>query len=336
MAVIAAIAAAATVLVLQNRDTEDKATTSASGNTTLSTVYAPYVYMTLANRPTLTQIAEKTGANALHLAFAITEGDTCSLAWDGTTALDTYKSEITAAIDKGIEVIVSSGGASGGEVAEACETADATQEQLQTLLDLGVRYLDFDVEGDARVANTTANVARAEAIAALQEKYADLKVSFTLAAAPPTDSTTATGAATTAPWVAAVDAGVAIDRINIMTMNYGGNVAAQDMGAAATASATGLHKQIQSIQGVESADAWSMVGITPMIGVNDLTTETFTLEDAKTVTDFVTKNGVGMLSYWSVGRDSQCAASVTKQPDATCSGVEQDEYAFASAFKAVL
>ncbi|GAA3387055.1 chitinase [Cryptosporangium minutisporangium] len=336
VAVVAAIAAAATVLVLQNRGSDEGVAESSTANTELSTVYAPYVYMTLADRPTLTQIAEKTGANALHLAFAITKGDTCSLTWDGTTALDTYKNEITAATDKGIEVIVSSGGAAGGEVAEACQTAEATQEQLQKLIDLGVRYLDFDVEGEERVVNATANTARAQAIAALQEKYADLKVSFTLAAAPPTAADKAAGAASTAPWVAAVDAGVAIDRINLMTMNFGGDIASQDMGAAATAAATGLHAQIQSIQGVEAAEAWGMVGITPMIGVNDVTAETFSLENAETIADFVTTNGVGMLSYWSVGRDTQCGADVTEQPVPTCSGVEQSDYAFASAFKTVL
>ena len=332
---VVVVGAAAAVFALRGGD-EDETPDASSSGTALETVYAPYVYMTLANRPTLTEIAAKTGANALHLAFAVTEGESCSLAWDGTTALDTYKSEITAAVAKGIEVIVSSGGASGGEVAEACGDADSTQEQLQKLIDLGVRYLDFDVEGDERVANAEANQARAEAIAALQEKYADLKVSFTLAAAAPTDSTTAQGAASTVPWVAAVDAGVAIDRINLMTMNFGGDVAPQDMGAAATAAATGLHSQIQTIQGVESAAAWGMVGITPMIGVNDITAETFSLDDAQTVTDFADKNGVGMLSFWSVGRDAQCGADVTKQPVANCSGVDQDAYAFSAVFKGVL
>lgn len=334
VAVVAVVAAATAVFVLRNGDDDKNGV--ATAKTDLDTVYAPYVYMTLAGRPTLTELAQKTGANAVHLAFAITKGDTCSLAWDGTTALDTYKSEIAAATAKGIEVIASSGGASGGEIAEACGDAETTQEQLQKLIDLGIRYIDFDVEGDERVANADANQVRAQAIAALQKEHPDLKVSFTLAAAPPTDATTAQGAATTAPWVAAVDAGVAIDRINLMTMNFGGNVAAGDMGAAAIAAATGLHTQIQSIQGIESADAWSMVGITPMIGVNDINAETFSLDDAKTVADFASKNGVGMLSYWSVGRDAQCGADVAKQPVANCSGVDQSEYEFSSIFKAVL
>jgi chitinase len=334
VAVVAAIAAASAVVVLKSD--KDQSSGTPTSTTGLSTAFAPYVYMTLAGRPTLTQIASKTGANALHLAFAIPKStDSCSLAWDGTTALTTYASEIKEAVSDGIEVIVSSGGASGGEVAQTCGDAEDTQARLQKVLDLGVRYLDFDVEGSTRVTDADANKARAEAIVALQKKYTDLKVSFTLAAAAPTSTTVDPGADSTAPWVAAVDAGVTIDRINLMTMNYGGTIAPTDMGAVAIAAATGLHSQIETIQGVESDEAWSMVGMTPMIGVNDVKDEKFSLANAKTVAAFVTKKGVGMLSYWAVGRDQQCGAGVTTQPVATCSGVSQSAYAFASAFSTV-
>lgn len=335
VAIVAAIAAAGVVVVLKNGN--DKSSDSSTATTGLSTAFAPYVYMTAAGRPTLTQLAEKTGANALHLAFAIPSStDSCSLAWDGTTALDKYASEIKEALDQGIEVIASSGGQSGGEVAEACGDADDTQAQLQKLLDMGIRYIDFDVEdsqGNNRVNDSDANQARADAIVALQKKYSDLKVSFTLGAAAPTSATKADGAASTAPWVAAVDAGATIDRINLMTMDYGGNVAPGHMGSVAVAAATGLHEQIQSIQGVASAEAWSMVGMTPMIGQNDTAGEVFSLADAKTVTDFVKKNSLGMLSYWAVDRDHKCAAGAdTSKAVLTCSGVSQSDYAFANVF----
>ncbi|TQS43752.1 hypothetical protein [Cryptosporangium phraense] len=336
VALIVVVAAAVTAVTLLRGNDDDQSDTAGPANTTFKTEYAPYVYMTLANRPTLTQIAAKTGANALHLAFAITQGDSCSVAWDGTTAIDKYKAEIKEAVDKDIDVIVSTGGANGGDVAQACGDAETTQAQLQKLVDLGVRYLDFDVEGDEREADADANSVRAEAIAALQKKYSDLKVSFTLRAASPTAADQADGAVSTAPWVAAVDAGVTIDRVNLMTMNFGGDVAANDMAAATTAAANGLHQQVQTIQGVESAEAWSMIGITPMIGANDTKGETFSLDNAKTVTQFATKNGIGMLGYWAAGRDTQCGADVATQPVANCSGVDQDPYAFASVFKAVL
>ncbi|MFI5955705.1 hypothetical protein [Cryptosporangium sp. NPDC051539] len=335
VAVVVVIAVGAAAFTLLRGNDTDKGD-SGTANTASTTEYAPYVYMTLAKRPTLLQLADKTGANAVHLAFAVTQGDTCSLAWDGTTAINTYQAEVKAALDKGIDVIASTGGAAGGDVAQTCGDAATTQAQLQKLLDLGVRYLDFDVEGDEREADADANTVRAEAIAALQKKYSDLKVSFTLRAATPTAADKADGAVNTAPWVAAVDAGVTIDRINLMTMNFGGDVAANDMGAATTAAANGLHQQVQTIQGIESAEAWSMIGITPMIGVNDTKGETFSLDNAKTVTQFVTKNRVGMLSYWAAGRDTQCGPDVAKQPVANCSGVDQDTYAYASVFKTVL
>jgi chitinase len=335
VAVVAAVAVTAAFVVFKRGN--EKGSSRPASATGLNTVFAPYVYMDLSGRPTLTQIARKTGANALHLAFAIPKSaDSCSLTWEGSVALDTYAKEIKQATDDGVELIASSGGQAGGEVAEACGDAEDTEAQLQKLVDLGIRYIDFDVEGGDRPTDDDANKARAEAIVALQKKHSDLKVSFTLAASAPTSATVNQGAYSTEPWVAAVDAGATVDRINLMTMDYGGNIASGDMGAAAIAAATGLHAQIESIQGVESAEAWSMVGMTPMIGVNDVRGEKFSLANAKTVASFVKKNGVGMLSYWSAGRDHQCGGAAAAKPVATCSGVSQADYAFASVFSTVV
>ena len=51
-----------------------------------------------------------------------------------------------------------------------------------------------------------------------------------------------------------------------------------------------------------------MIGITPMIGLNDGSTtknpsEQFTPTDATTVTQFVETNGLGLLSFWAINRD---------------------------------
>ena len=46
-----------------------------------------------------------------------------------------------------------------------------------------------------------------------------------------------------------------------------------------------------------------MIGITPMIGLNDVLTERFTLQDAQQLTDFAIENNVKELSMWSANRD---------------------------------
>lgn len=46
------------------------------------------------------------------------------------------------------------------------------------------------------------------------------------------------------------------------------------------------------------------MGVTPMIGVNDVTSEVFTPADAQLVEDFARSRNLGMLSMWSMARDT--------------------------------
>ena len=302
-------------------------------------VFAPYIHMSVNRRPTLTQIAQANGAKALSLAFVLNPAGSCDLKWDGNSAIDLYKAEIAAAKAAGVEPIVSTGGANGTEVAVGCRTAGATAAQLEKLMAQGVRYLDFDIEG-AAPADATANSARAQAIKSLQGKYPDLKVSFTLASLPPGPNGEKGGVMDKdlGPWTAAVAAGAKVDRINIMTMNFGSyfdlNQGTTIMGKKSIEAAQDLQKQIKQIHGVNDATAWRMVGITPMIGVNDTTTEVFQLANATEVVTFAKANGVGMLGFWSISRDKSCAAG-TAQPSPVCSGVAQQPNQFGKAFAAV-
>jgi hypothetical protein len=220
-----------------------------------------------------------------------------------------------------------------------CRTAGATAAQLEKVIRLGVRYLDFDVEG-AAPADATANTARGQAIRQLQQKYPDLRVSFTLASLPPGKFGEPGGVQQKdlGPWTAALAAGAKIDRINIMTMNFGTyfdeGQGTTIMGRKSIAAAQDLQKQIKQINKVNDATAWKMVGITPMIGVNDTTTEVFQLANVAEVVNFAKANGVGMLGFWSIGRDRACSGG-TPQPSPVCSGVSQQPFQFARGFAAV-
>lgn len=304
-----------------------------------TSLFAPYIHMSVNGRPSLTQIAKDSGAKSLSLAFVLNAGNGCDLKWDGSADIDLYKAEITAAKAAGVETIVSTGGANGTEVAVGCRTAAATAAQLEKVLAQGVRYLDFDVEG-AAPSDATANTARAQAIQQLQQKYPDLKVSFTLASVPTDRHGTPGGVLDKdlGPWTAAVAAGAKVDRINIMTMNFGAyydeGKGATIMGRKSIEAAQDLQKQIKQIHKVNDATAWKMVGITPMIGVNDTTSEIFQLANATEVVNFAKANGVGMLSFWSISRDRSCAAG-TPQPSPLCSGVAQQANQFSKSFAAV-
>jgi chitinase len=70
-----------------------------------------------------------------------------------------------------------------------------------------------------------------------------------------------------------------------------------------------------------------MVGVTPMIGINDVQTEVFTLADAKTLAAFAKARRIGRVSMWQLGRDRQCARPVTSA-QLDCSGVTQPAWQF--------
>jgi chitinase len=69
-----------------------------------------------------------------------------------------------------------------------------------------------------------------------------------------------------------------------------------------------------------------MVGVTPMIGLNDVSPEVFTFADADQLLDAARDAGIGFLSIWSSTRDQPCARRQVVSP--TCSGVPQSPWDF--------
>jgi hypothetical protein len=51
----------------------------------------------------------------------------------------------------------------------------------------------------------------------------------------------------------------------------------------------------------------SKIAVTPMIGMNDATTEIFTIADVNTLTSYAVSNGLAGVHYWSLDRDTPCS-----------------------------
>ncbi len=64
-------------------------------------------------------------------------------------------------------------------------------------------------------------------------------------------------------------------------------------------------------------DLWSIIEVTPMIGLNDVSTEFFSLDDADKINKFSKEKGMGGLHMWSVSRDNPC---LNQWANPTCSG----------------
>ena len=78
-----------------------------------------------------------------------------------------------------------------------------------------------------------------------------------------------------------------------------------------------------------------MIGITPMIGVNDLTDEVFDQQAAQQVVAFAQQNGLGRISMWDLNRDQQNAAGALNYVDLMSSSILQQPFAFSHIFETI-
>ncbi|MFJ9767359.1 cellulose binding domain-containing protein [Streptomyces erythrochromogenes] len=292
--------------------------------------FAPYVDTSLYPAYDLLDTAAQTGVKEFHLAF-ITSGGGCAPLWGGVTDLanDKVAAQIGALRAKGGDVRVSFGGAAGHELALNCATVDDLAAAYGKVVDhYRLTKVDFDIEG-AALPDTAANARRAQAIAKLQKAHPGLDVAFTLPVMP--EGLTQPGVALLAD---ARKNGVRVDAVNIMAMDYGPAYSG-DMGQYAIQAATATQAQVKSVLGLSDAAAWKAVAVTPMIGVNDVTSEVFTVADATQLVEFAASKGIGRLAMWSSTRDKQCAAGAVNHADATCSSILQQPLAFTKAFAAL-
>ncbi|MFF0381787.1 cellulose binding domain-containing protein [Streptomyces sp. NPDC004286] len=304
--------------------------TKAAGNGTKAAAgFAPYVDTSLYPAFDLLGTADATGVKNFNLAF-VTDGGGCTPKWGGVSDLtaDGVAAQIGDLRAKGGDVRVSFGGASGSELATTCGSADDLAAAYGKAVDaFKLTKVDFDVEGGA-LPNTAANTKRAQAIAKLQAAHPDLDVSYTLPVMP--EGLTQDGVNLLAD---AKANGVRVDGVNIMAMDYGPAYSG-DMGDYAIQAATATQAQIKGVLALSEDDAWKTVGVTPMIGVNDVATEIFKVDDAGQLVDFAKSKGIGSLSMWSGTRDKACDGGTKPTADATCSSITQDKFAFSKAFAA--
>jgi hypothetical protein len=277
--------------------------------------FAPYVDMGLYPVPDLDGLARQHGVGLFTLAFiqATPAGDA---AWAGLQALTltstnsqaiAIRNEISQLRAIGGDAMVSFGGAAGLSLAEKLAASGASATELanryrQVIDSLALNRIDFDIEG-AALANRAANQLLADALRLVQQSHPGLEIWFTLPVLP--QGLTADGLAVVRQ---ALSAGVKLDGVNLMTMNYGDGAAPparQSMGQYAIDAANASFRQLGELfGGFGQGFGWNQLGITPMIGVNDIRSEVFSSGDAQLVEDFARSNGVGMLAMWSIARDN--------------------------------
>jgi hypothetical protein len=282
---------------------------------------APYVDMGEWPTPVLSTMAKSGNLKGFTLGFVTSAG--CKASWfNAYDPRAAWQSDEIAKIrSAGGDVKVSFGGASGIELAQACTSVSSLAAEYNAVIKAyGLKYVDFDIEG-AAVADPTSITRRSQALAQVQSANPGIKISLTLPVLPSGLDTNGLGVVK-----AAKNAGVNLDMVNIMAMDY--YMGSANQGDRAVSAAKATQAQLKSLYGLSDAAAWKKVGLTPLLGVNDSQNEIFYPADATKVVNFAKSVHVGMLSFWEVGRDANACTGALYR----CTNVPQSPYQFSKIF----
>jgi len=292
-------------------------------------MFAPYL-ATWQPQHEIGQIAHVSGIQYFTLAFVISNPNACLPKWAGKKPVaeeSEIPGEIAGLRNRGGDVIISFGGANGKELGQTCQDAASLQAAYQSVIDkYNVRMLDFDIEA-AAIRDPASIDRRNVALAALESANPGLTISFTLAASPegllPEGQNLLKNAS---------EHNVKVATVNILAMDYDKDADPNGMGLNAISAATHTLQQLKSI-GLNANLGAPSLGITVMVGRNDVSPEVFAQSDAQAVLNFAQANSdVHLLSMWAVGRDRSCPGEA-KIVSGTCSGITQQPYEFAHIFE---
>jgi chitinase len=305
-----------------------------------ATWFAGYVDVTV-SPPYAFEEAATPGTRDVVLAFLVASPqDLCVASWGAAYGLDEANTalglerRISGLRSSGGSAAVSFGGARNSELATTCQDEGKLRTAYRDVVErYEPAFIDFDLEG-ADLLDQAGAERRARAVAWLQgdrnSSGKELAVWLTLPASP---------RGLTDAGIAAVEqmlqAGVDLAGVNIMTMNYGASrSSSQGMLDAAKAAAAATHDQLGIVYqrtgtNLSREQVWKKIGLTPMIGRNDLPGEVFELDAARDLKDYAVELGIQRLSMWSLNRDATCPSS-EEGPTAsfTCSGVDQGSSRF--------
>lgn len=310
----------------------------------VSTLFAPYVDVTLT--PTYQfQAPASNPARVSVLGFVVAASSKqCTPSWGGYYSIGqanrslVLSSRIAKMDSSGAEAIVSFGGQKNTDLAVACPTATALANAYQSVIDAyNIHAIDLDIEGPA-LDSFAALQKRASAIRILEQRAAlahrPLQVWLTL---PVLSSGLQDNALSVIESM--LKDHVHLAGINVMAMDFTAPPASgATMLTLIEQSMKSVHDQIQSMlprYGIhqQSNDIWRFLGVTVMIGQNNISGEQFTTADATGLKRFAGQKRIARVSIWSVNRDQPCAQSYgAALLSNTCSSTVQTPLQFSTIF----
>ena len=265
------------------------------------------------------------GVNALTLAFAT--GECGSETWDGADPRHITNGNLPAFDQAGIDFIISTGGEAG---VFTCATDAAMETFIAHYASPRLIGFDSDIERGQSI-DVIASLVHASGPRRRDIRHCG-SASRSRRGGASDGSLASLNDDGQRVMQAIRDAGLKDFYVNLMVMDYGEAIprncvvsaAVCNMGRSAIQAARNVH--------VRYRVPMSRIELTPMIGVNDVVSNVFTLDDARLLAAFVRDSGLGGLHFWSLDRDAPCepgAAAISS----VCSGLKSlPAFAFTNAF----
>ena len=303
------------------------------------TMYGPYKDITVsmnwntnvistAVTGTLSPVLSVKPAKLKEITWAFATGACGSENWGGLQAAAVASANVQNFVNAGVKYIISTGGAAGSFT---CASDASFETFVNRYASANLAGIDFDIEAGQSQADIDNLVTR---VKNSQSKHPGLRWSFTLATLGG-NASQSLGSMGVNVMNSIKSHGLTGYIVNLMAMDYGSAIASNctlnssgkcDMGKSAIQSAVNLH----TYWGVP----YSNIEITPMIGGNDATDETFSLADVTTLSNWVKANGASGIHFWSLDRDKDCAPGYAS---ATCNSYgSAGNWGFTNAFISAL
>jgi chitinase len=241
--------------------------------------------------------------NTVTLAFAT--GECGSENWAGVPGQAFANANVAGLDAAGYDYILGTGGAAGSFT---CSSAAGMRAFIDRYASAHLIGVDFDIE---RGQSETDIRNQVNAAVAVQDRYPDLRFSFTIATLGASDGSFG-GVNPTGDTVVrtVLASGLRDYTINLMVMDYGpassstcvlsGTIC--DMGKTAIQAVANLRHAYPAVP-------LDRIELTPMIALNDIPDETFTLQDIDEMTAYAVANHLAGLHYWSLDRDVPCGST---------------------------
>ncbi|WP_432665877.1 glycosyl hydrolase family 18 protein [Wukongibacter baidiensis] len=306
-------------------------------------VFAPFVDATAWPPFPLAEKTKELKVPYYNLGFIVSQSkDVCKPTWGTYYSAEEgpLNEEIKKVRAMGGDVMVSFGGAANVPLHVSAPDVESLKEQYKRFIKAyGLTRIDFDIEG-TWVNDIDSLKRNSKALRTLQDELKsenyDLEIWFTLPVLP--SGLTNDGINLIK---LALDEDVDIAGVNVMTMDYGDSAAPNpnnQMGEYGIEAISNLKNQLEKLYNDYNTpktddQLWGMIGTTPMIGLNDVTTETFNQQDARETLEFAKRKQVGMISMWSINRDKSPNGALG-YVSTSASSIIQEEYEFAQIFNA--